>query len=324
MIKKSLLLLPLLSFSFLCAQENPANTQATFVDNTHEIISDYVYDASDSIDNVLSGNFFKEKEEARMNPLYYGEDSIDAFFQTEKFKNETSQAYIRMRAEWLVQSKTNDSTDITVRAHIPLSKTKYTIKNFFKNSDTNTTSNNEENDGIFEFNSKYSIGASSFHPYIKARYFINYSVGEWLIQPAQTFRYSAKDKFDETTDLYFDRPLSKEQLFRFQTSRHTQQDYSGMDYTIALQYFQTLQHKDAISFTQSFWGNTKYKYQITDATYGGISNYSTSVNYRQNIWKKWFFYDITSGVNFHRMYDYKPNYTTMFSVDIYFGRTYIR
>ena len=334
MSKFSFLVCTILIHSFLSAQDSFFEPIEKTIDNSHETISDYVYDISNSVDNVLSGDFLREREEARKNPLYRGENSIDSFFQTEKFRNETSQAYVRVRMHSRVESKTSEDSDIKVRAHLPLSKTKHTYKNFFKDltgtnkkdtPDGNTTSESSaQTESVLEFNSKYSIGASSFHPYLKARYFVNYPIGDWSIQPAQTFRYSSKDYFEETTDLYFDKKLSDTKLLRFQTSRHTQQHHSGMDYSFGTQYFQTLKNKSAISLSQSFWGNTKYKYALDKPTYGGISNYSTSINYRQNIWKKWFFYEITPGVNFHRSYDYKPNYSAMFSIDVFFGRTYIR
>ena len=319
----------LISSTFLYAESNVSTEQEIQIfDDTHGVISEYVYDISNSVDNLLSGEFFKEKNEARKNVNYKDEDSLDAFFQTDKFKSETSQTYLRMRIESNNQSKTSDKNKIKLRAHLPLSKTKHVLKLFLKSKkDNNTTKNdsNTKNAKTIEFNSKYSIGASSFKPYLKARYFIAYDLGNnWSFEPAQTFRYSYNDKFEETTDFYLDKKLSKVQLLRFQVSRHTKQHHSGMDYNFATQMFWKLPKKSAFSVSQNFWGNTKYKYDLNKPTYGGISDYATSFNFRQNVWKKWFFYEISPGVNFHRMYNYKPNYNARFFLDIYFGRTYIR
>jgi len=318
-------ILVLISFTHLLGDNNASNTnKITIFDNTHGTISEYVYDISNSTDNILSGEFFNDKNETRRTILNDEEENLDAFFQTEKFKSETSQTYLRMRIESDLESKTSDQNKVKLRAHLPLSKTKHILQLFFQSKqDSNSSGTGDEK--IIEFHSKYSIGASSFQPYLKARYFIAYELGNnWSFEPAQTFRYSYNDKFEETTDFYLDKKLSKVQLLRFQVSRHTKQHHSGMDYNFATQMFWKLPKKSAFSVSQNFWGNTKYKYDLNKPTYGGISDYATSFNFRQNVWKKWFFYEISPGVNFHRMYNYKPNYNARFFLDIYFGRTYIR
>jgi hypothetical protein len=88
-----------------------------------------------------------------------------------------------------------------------------------------------------------------------------------------------------------------------------------------------VQKKDkGYSVSQSFEGNTEYP-DISQnnpdpkqaKTYSGINNYTTSFRWRESIWRKWFFYEIGPSVNFHKKFDYKPNYSLNFMIDFYFG-----
>ncbi len=94
-----------------------------------------------------------------------------------------------------------------------------------------------------------------------------------------------------------------------------------MDYALSFQYYYSPQKNTGLGISQSFLGNTEYQY-VTEQkmqTYGGINNYVTSLSWRENIWKDWFYYQISPGVSFHKQYDYNPNYILIFLVDIYFG-----
>ncbi|MCK4973755.1 MAG: hypothetical protein KAR81_00760, partial [Sulfurimonas sp.] len=129
------------------------------------------------------------------------------------------------------------------------------------------------------------------------------------------------------TNIYFDRALEKFSLFRTTLHRKTKASYSGMDYRVAFSYYYTPKKKTGLSLTQSFWGNTKYRYTIDGTTdpatlsepYGGISNYVTAFAWRQSIWRKWFAYELQPAISFHRQYDYEPNYMLRLNLEVYFG-----
>ena len=95
-----------------------------------------------------------------------------------------------------------------------------------------------------------------------------------------------------------------------------------MEYFLALEYFYRPNKKTGINITQSFLGNTKFNYIVNNElkNYNGINTYNTEVSWRQNVWKKWFFYEIKPGIDFQKTYNYKINYKILFLTDFYFGK----
>jgi hypothetical protein len=100
-----------------------------------------------------------------------------------------------------------------------------------------------------------------------------------------------------------------------------------MDYALSAQYFRSTKKDTGFGFSQSFYGNTEYEYTTEKGVpspkikkYGGIHDYVTTVTWRANIWRKWFYYEVQPSVSFHKQYDYEPNYRIRFFLDFYFGK----
>ena len=150
---------------------------------------------------------------------------------------------------------------------------------------------------------------------------------EWVIDTVQLFEYSTDEKFEEETNIYFDRSWSKKSLVRIQLHRSTHEETDGMDYLLSAQYYRATKKDAGYGFAQSFVGNTKYKYIVDNSvglpeteTFGGINTYVTSFSWRENIWRKWFYYEIRPSVAFERQYDYDTNYRVRIFFDFYFGK----
>ena len=337
-LKKNLILLSCLLTTNLFAENS-------YIDNFHDTMSDSVFSLSKSIDKVLSNDYSDYNTSADIYDIDENSDSMDAFFKTDKYLDETEKTFLRVNFNTLFQTKGSNDFGYSVKARLPLSRTKQNYNLFIDdltsdnpNSEiTNQSANNSKTSvGVNYFaaktygiSSKYSIGVRGFHPFIRARYNLDYTLGSWDIEPVQTFKYSSNNKFEEETSIYFDKKIADLNLLRFVMYRHTQEKVPGMDYAFSAQYFHPLPHHIALSISQSVSGNTKYEdityypnNTYTSTTYGGINNYATSLNIRQNVWKKWFFYEVAPGLNFHKQYDYKVNYSILFSIDMYFGKTY--
>lgn len=336
----------LLFFVFLNTQsfaKSAQHQELTFLDTAHESISETVIDISDSIDDGL--NYFAEERDTTQ--VFIDDNSADSFFQNKKFLEETDNAYVRIRTNYLIQSKESTDHDINVRASVPLSKTRKSLKLFIESFDDDemnemTTQNANDMDfssaptvGVSYFSpktygikSKYRLGIRNTQPYVQARYNKVYESGRWKIEPVQSFVYSTKNDFSEETNLYCDKNLGDRSLFRVQLQRGTQSHLDGMNYGLGLSYYRTIDNRTGLNFSQSFSGNTKYRHVTNDATtpatlsntYAGLNNYVTAVNWRQNVWKKWFYYEVRPSVNFARQYDYKANYSLLVNLDFYFGR----
>ncbi|WP_456323704.1 hypothetical protein [Hydrogenimonas sp.] len=322
---------------------NDSNTSNEgYIDALHRSLSESVLEWSDATDRKLSGWIGakgEKKPQSFKNGIERKREKADTYFQNKKFLEETENTYLRIRFDQIFQSREENKFNIKVDANLPLTRSQkrfnFFIEGLTKDNADKTFENVDNKQaapslGINYFApkaygiaSKYSVGVHGINPYVRARYNKVFESGRWAIEPVQTFEYSAKYKFEERTDLYFDTSLSKSELFRFQLSRKTQTDVDGMDYAAALSYFSIASKATGWRISQIFWGNTEYRYKKSDGTmsdkYGGISNYRTEIGWRRNVFRKWFFYELTPSVNFKRDYDYKPNYAFRITADIYFG-----
>lgn len=269
-------------------------------------------------------------------------NSADAFFQNDKYLDETENTYIRIRAESYLQSKDSHDYDLNIRAQMPFKKSRKHLKIFVENFTADNASDilqdqkdddNSPDIGLHYFKSlkviksRYSIGLSGIDPFVKARFSMPIKTDQWLIDTVQLLQYSTDDKFEEETNIYFDKEVGKKSLLRIQLYRSTQEEIDGMNYALSLIYYQSLKKHTGFGFGQSFYGNTKYEYTADNSIdplqtkqFGGINTYITSVSWRTNIWRKWFFAEVRPSVSFEKQYDYDPNYRVRVFLDFYFGR----
>lgn len=325
----------------ICADTNQTKPyESSYVDITHDYLSNKVIRLSESIDMYISDTNETKEEQ------YYSKStdkSVDAYFKSEKFKNETKDTYVNIEFSTTFQSKEDESYKPGISARIPLSRSKKNIKLYIdnishdkdneivENIDKEKHSTPEIGVSFFSRNkldidSKYSLGTRGFNPFAKARYSINFYVGKWIIEPAQTFKLSTNDKFEEETILYFDRKINKTNLFRIALDRKTKSEEDGMSYTFATHYYWFTKKRGGLNISQTLSGNTKYKdvkynakNQDNAKIYDGINNYETAISWRDNIWKQWLFYEIRPSVNFHKKHDFEANYAIKFTLDYYIG-----
>lgn len=269
--------------------------------------------------------------------------SVDAFFQNQKYLNETEDTFLRVRVVSYFQSKESSDFDLTLSAQMPFRKSRKNLKIFIENitldnakeilKDDSGNDHEAPDIGLHYYNpsngikSRYSIGLGGIDPFVKARYNMPIRTNQWLIDLVQLFKYSTDDKFEEETNIYFDKKVGEKSLFRIQLHRKTQEDIAGMDYALSLQYYRSFKKESGFGFGQSFFANTKYQHTVDSGAeppqtkkYAGIHNYVTSLSWREHIWRKWFYYEVRPSVSFHKQYDYEPNYRIRLFFDFYFGK----
>ncbi|MBW6487745.1 hypothetical protein [Sulfurimonas sp.] len=319
-------------------------TFAEYIDENQKNFSKTVTNLFDTLDSGISGWIDDDDDENitcddianKLNEDFFQDQgSIDAFFKSDKFIDDTEASFLRIRLGSEFQSKEPAEFKYKIRAQIPLSRTKKSFqifvgdveKNYFDTTTSTEVKEKKTEVGINFFapvykdiKSKYSIGISSFTPYAKARYSKDFSAIGWLIQPSQQFKYSIKSEWSEETNIYFDKRLETNSIFRTTLHRKTQSHIDGFDYSAALSYYLTLSKKKGFSISQQFWGNSKYVCEIAPEPYSGISNYATFASWRQNIFRKWITLEVQPGISFHRQYEYEANYAVNFYVDFYFGK----
>ena len=304
----------LLCFASLYAKEQDS------LDSIQQNISTKFVHIASSLDTLLSNSYVNNNSKYQF---------FDVFFQNEKFINESDKSYISVRFGTTLQSRTSPSQDVGINAYIALTKTqrKFNLfmhsigeKQIFANSmQTPQDQNNKKQEfGIsylakvyHHIDSKYSLGIRRLNPFVRARYYKIFQVGSWKIEPLEQIELSIKDKFQEQTNLFFDRPLTKKSLFRTTLQREISSKLPGMNYSMSLGYFYTFSQKRALNLTQLFLGNTKES---------SINQYITSLDYREYFWKKWLVYDIEPALSYDKVYNYRPNYILNINFYIYFQK----
>ncbi len=344
------ILLLTLSFSFSHAELNTtAPSETGYIDETHKTVSNKIIEWSEDIDTKISGWFGDAENNATteaerkqsVRPPNKRVKSVDSFFQNKRYFDDAEETYLTVRLDSEFSSLESEDFSAKLSGQIALSKSKKRFKFFLNDATSDNVRNIREEDtsrspelGFHYFSpekygleSKYSLGLRGIHPFVRARYYMTFDTDAWHIEPSQIFRYSSNNKFEEETNIYFDRHFDDLSLFRFFMHRKTEETKKGMDYDFTLQYYWSPIENIGLRVSQSFIGNTKYPY-IVDATieppqtktYGGIYDYISSVSLRHNIWRKWFFYEVRPGVNFHKDHDYDPNYTLRVFLDFHFGK----
>ena len=266
------------------------------------------------------------------------EKTIDDFFLTRKLLEERNRSYIRASFLQPYSSLGPDDFRFTVKARVHLTRSRKRLKLFIEDFNDDSAKNigktDDENNPsigleqsskeIFGIRPRYSVGFRGIDPFVRARYTFETDFGRWNFKPVQTFQYSLKDEFSETTEVFLDTPISPTTLLRFVVDRGTITDVPGMNYDGFIQWFYKPYTNAGLSFNLGANGSTKYLNTITEVPLlekeeNRVFNYLFLVRWRENIWKKWLFYEVGPGVNYHEQYDYRPNYTIFFGLDMFFG-----
>ena len=351
MIKNILFLTLLLSFSH--GELNITTPLETgYIDETHKTVSNKIIEWSDDLDTMLSdwvgddnsSTTTKAERKQSIRPPKKRVKSVDSFFQNKKYLDESEETFVTLRLDSEFSSRESDDFRVKFGGQIALNKSKKRFKFFIDNATSDNVGNIIDQDDKssspelgfnyfapekYGIESKYSLGLRGIDPFVRARYYMTFEIDSWYIDPSQSFKYSVGDKFEEETNIYFDRHFDDLSLFRFIMFRKTEEKKKGMDYAFTFQYYWSPIENIGLRVSQSFIGNTKYPY-VADPnieppqikTYGGIYDYVSSFSLRQNIWRKWFFYEVRPGVSFHKDHDYEPNYTLRVFVDFHFGKAY--
>lgn len=339
--RTTLLLYFLLISHAIADTDSTSQEENSYIDGTHEYISEKVLDLSKGIDTTVN-DWFKSEEDDSADTLEEV-DSMDEFFINEKYIDDTDKAFIRLGLNSNFQSKTEEDYTYNLRARLPLSRTKKRLKLFVQTTfsddddrEVNSIANNPNNKNAktevglslfapqnYGIKSRYDAGIRSLDPFVRARYRVDFEAGEWDIDMSQFFKYSVDDKFSEGTRLYFDTKFEESKLFRILLHRDTSDSSAGMSYGIGFHYYIPKGQDAAVRLSQTFTGNTKYTYIDENAIshrHSEINNYTTSIGWRENVLKEWIYYEVTPAVNFHKQYDYDVNYSLNFSLEFYFGR----
>jgi hypothetical protein len=316
------------------AEQNASVEEKTWADDYHQFFTKKIHLFSHHLDKKLSSyeylfetnattiakkNHTSEKaSEPAVN------DWFSSFFKDEIFDEVYTKSYVIVRGTAEYDHRTGDiSFSGKMKASLALPKTEDRLHFFIEDSDDldsrdfgRETRNNvglryfQKNERLIK--SSFSLGLHSYDdPYARTTFWLPYQIGAWRNRISQRFQYSVDEKFEEETRLYFDRILDDDAFVRFLAARWTKEEVDGMEYFGNIVYNKTTKFNQGYQLGVSSLGHTEPENEIIQYAAYGV--------YKENIHRKWLFYEIEPRVEWDRAFDFEPNYKLLVSLEVFFG-----
>lgn len=134
----------------------------------------------------------------------------------------------------------------------------------------------------------------------------------WGMVYSQEVFIFESEGFGTYTQFDFNRWLAEKWLFRFTSVVDWHERTEQFDLLEQLSLFQDINDKRAIQYAVGIVAEEKKGSRIT--------NYYTKATYRRRLYKDWLFYQLTPGVEFQRVEDFKPNPFLSFRIEMLFSK----
>ena len=151
------------------------------------------------------------------------------------------------------------------------------------------------------------------NPFVRVRVGLENNLKFFIFEPVQYFEYSKKHKYKETTKLYFDKRVDDSSLFELLLQRSTQTEKIGTDLFAGLFYSIKYGTNKGVTYSLSTSAETK-----PDDNDNKIISHTIKATWRQTIFKKYIFVNISPFIKYHRKYNYYREPFLMVTFDMKF------
>ncbi|SNZ06501.1 hypothetical protein SAMN06265182_0697 [Persephonella hydrogeniphila] len=263
---------------------------------------------------------------------------LDNFFADPRIKEET-EAYLRFRAGFRYDSTPDFKKILRADFKIRLAKLEKRI-GLFVESYTEKLSKKEEEEPLEiseETKNEISVGAEyktvqrkllkhrlstglTSSPKIYAKYEIwNIPIvyKRWEFTVYQRFRAERKIstyRLEESTQLYIDRLIAPKTVWRVYIDRYKSSNnpYQVVNYTTSVRFYKP----DKRPVATEILGGIQQKRIIN----GGVNSYTVQYRVRANLWKKWAFFNVYTGVDWTKERAFKGTPFIKVFFEFYFGK----
>lgn len=133
----------------------------------------------------------------------------------------------------------------------------------------------------------------------------------YMVYSQEVYIFESKG-FGTYTQFDFDRRLTEKLLFRVTSVLDWHERTEQFDLLEQVSLFQDINNKRAIQYAAGVVAEEKKGARIT--------NYYTKATYRRRLYKDWLFYEMTPGIEFQRVEDFKPNPFLSFRIEMLFAK----
>ena len=261
--------------------------------------------------------------------------AVDRFFDDERYAAEDNRTRLKLRFD--VFFERGESVDLKPRANLSLAipKTKKRLKVFVSGNPQDEDEDQEggaapavDEDEDLEvglaytpvqtvetnFSLRTGLKFSSIIPdwWIGPRW-RGYAKGEiWGTRLTQTFRWRTDDGFESISTLDFERDVAENFFYRTTLKGKWNQDKEDYRYEITPQLFQRLDPRRVLKYEYSTQFNSTNDHQW--------DNFIFRVTYRQRIWRKWLFFEISPQASFPEGEDYDFTPGIRFRIETFIGK----
>jgi hypothetical protein len=256
----------------------------------------------------------------------YVANRMDAFFATERADDEFGRSRIRIRSQFLLRERAPSYLKNQYRLNLKLPHLEQKFKyNFADENEKNTKGNNkekseptvkrntDENKGWI-FNADMGVSVAIPPKLVtRARARRNIVTGTFTHRFVEQLTYiTDASGLVEETGLLSDHPYTERFLFRFVNTKQWQVLQKEFSTNHGPTWLHAITDDDAFNYSATMQ-------TIIDDSVWYTSNYRLSVNYRRNVYKQWFYFDVIPGIDFPKVWSFRRTPFITFQLELLFG-----
>jgi len=286
----------------------------------------------DSTDPNEENTFIDQAHRSLSSSLFYFSNSIDSFFGGARADDLPNGS--RLRFYWLANKEEGRALkgESAVRANIVLVETqkkfKVSFKNKYEKESEQKTAPQESNEiqtetippdydpsDLLRWRLKFESGIRLEippEPFARLRLLKSWHFGSYELRPSQEFSWFLTDGFGESTKLDLDRPINEMFLARYENDATWTDKNDYFTFSSGPVLYQKLSDKRGLSYNAKVLGISKPTWFVND--------YQFEVTYRQLVFRKWIFIELTPYVHFPKEYDWKKVLGFNFRLEFVVGK----
>ena len=255
--------------------------------------------------------------------LDYLANQVDSFFATERADDEFGRSTLRIRSSYFTREQEKGDFDVAYRVNFKIPHLERRIKEGAERIFKRSGRDRDDEEPLEEtpttkkgwiFNADLGVNASiPPKAVIRSRIRRNFLYTRWSHRFSEEVTYiTEEDGLTEQTSFESDYPLKEHLLFRFSNVKTWNILSKNFNTSHGPVIFQQITDKDALSY--SFIAST----DINKGTWV-LNNYRLSTRYRRDLYKKWLYFDLITGLDFPKKYSFRRNPFATFQLEILFG-----
>jgi hypothetical protein len=303
-----ILILPLIE-----AKEASSSKDVSFSDQTHQSLSRSIYIFSNRIDNFFGANRADDEANQSRVRTYtqttIGEDRRQDVEMNIKANIVLPHAQKLFQIRFDTDEEENKKNEISEKKK-PSQELKHKRTPEEKARDKQLKKKLESQEWKFYADTGVNV---QFPPqsFVRTRTRRSYYFSFWEFRPTQEIFWFDRDGFGEQTSLTFDRPIENRLLLRLEKSIK----WAEVDEILKMKAGSTLFHefdeRRAIAYNIYAYGVNKPELYNTD--------YEVSMNFRQLLYKNWFFFEFKPELHFPRELNFSSDTYFTFKLEVVFG-----